>query len=179
MAAPVPIADPAIFGVVFGAALLLWGRRLFWLLVAVSGFLAGWHFAGGLVPERALLPVALVAGLIGAVLALALQKFAVVFTGLILGGFFVFQALEMLDARLQPAAAWLAAGVGAVLGAVLLVTLFNWALILLSSVLGAALLLRGAHFQRGVGAAAAVALVLLGIGVQSRFFARRADDPAG
>ena len=164
------IFDTPVLAVCFGAALLLFGRRLFWLLVAVSGFLAGMHLALGLVPENARLVIALVAGVIGAVLAVALQKFAIAFTGFITGGFLTMQALTLLSLRLEPVILWVVVFVGAVIGAVVLVTLFKWALIILSSVMGAGLLLNGAHLQRGIATGAMIALVLIGIGVQSRIF---------
>lgn len=166
-------ADPALLGLALGALLLLFGRRLFWLMVAVSGFLAGMHLAAGLVPERSLFLVALLAGVIGAVLAVVLQKVAIAFTGFAAGGYFAMQLLPMLRVHLDPAVMWIVVFICAVIGAVALLTLFGWALIVLSSAVGAALVVDALHLQHGVAAAAMLGLIVLGVAVQARLFPAR------
>ena len=39
------MARMAFFNIIIGFVLLLFGRRLFWLLVAVSGFMVGFQFS--------------------------------------------------------------------------------------------------------------------------------------
>jgi hypothetical protein len=72
-----------------GIALLLAGRRLFWLFVGVVGFFAGLRFALQVLGPRADLRwiVALAAGLLGIVLAIALQRLAVALAGFFVGGY--------------------------------------------------------------------------------------------
>ena len=164
------LIEPPVIGVCLGTVLLMFGRRVFWLLVATSGFVAGLHFAVGLVPEHARILVALIAGVIGAVLAVVLQKIAIALTGFVAGGYFTMQLLPLLQIRMEPAVNWIAIFIGAVLGAVLLVTLFNWALVVLSSIAGATLVTNAFHLQRGAAAGTMLALILLGIAVQSRLF---------
>ena len=75
---------------VVGVAMLFLGRKLFWLLVGVIGFLIGLMVATDLFqaqPEWIILLVALVGGVIGALLALFVQNIAVAAAGFLLGGY--------------------------------------------------------------------------------------------
>src|SRR5438132_12657733 len=79
----------AIVGALIGAVILFFGRKLFWLCVAAVGFAAGVEIAPHLVHEPSpllALAVALVLGLIGALLALFLQKVAIAVLGFLAGG---------------------------------------------------------------------------------------------
>src|SRR5881396_4443459 len=81
---PIPILS-----VLIGAVILFFGRKLFWLCVAAVGFVAGVELAPHLVNEPSpllLLTVAIVLGLIGALLALFLQKVAIAVFGFLAGG---------------------------------------------------------------------------------------------
>src|SRR5213595_2081728 len=79
----------AIVGALIGIVILLFGRKLFWLCVAAVGFAAGVEIAPHLVNEPSpllALTVALVLGLIGALLALFLQKIAIAVLGFLAVG---------------------------------------------------------------------------------------------
>src|SRR6266446_8650500 len=81
---PVPI-----IGLIIGAVILLFGRKLFWLFVAAVGFAAGVEFAPHLIHEPSpllALTFALVLGFIGALLAIFLQKIAIAVVGFLAGG---------------------------------------------------------------------------------------------
>ena len=72
-----------------GAALLAFGRKLFWLLVAVIGFVVSFYLSSqffGDQPGWLILVIALVAGGLGAVLALFLQQLALGLAGFLGGG---------------------------------------------------------------------------------------------
>ena len=132
----------AIVGALIGTVILFFGRKLFWLCVAAVGFAAGVEIAPHLVHEPSpllALAVALVLGLIGALLALFLQKVAVAVLGFLAGGklagaiaaaFFVHYAQYSTFIFL----------IGGVVGAILLLALFDWALIVVSSLIGAHLI---------------------------------------
>ncbi len=145
-----------------GVALLLFGRRLFWLFVAVIGFMAGWYLAMG--SERhpgtgAGLVIALVAGLIGLVLALVVQKVAVALAGFFVGAYLVAGALGWHLPPLRPGQQLVLLLAG-VVAAVLALALFDLALILYSAVAGAGLVLENVHLHLA-GNAHLVALVVL------------------
>src|SRR6266581_2743184 len=79
----------AIVGALIGAVILFFGRKLFWLCVAAVGFAAGVEIAPHLVHEPSpllALTVAVVLGIIGALLALFLQKVAIAVLGFLAGG---------------------------------------------------------------------------------------------
>jgi hypothetical protein len=132
----------AIVGALIGVVILLFGRKLFWLCVAAVGFAAGVEIAPHLVHEPSLLlalTVALVLGLIGALLALFLQKVAIAVLGFLAGGklagaiaaaFFIHYGQHSTIVFL----------VGGFIGAILLLALFDWALIVVSSLIGAHLI---------------------------------------
>jgi Domain of unknown function (DUF4203) len=131
-----------IVGALIGVVVLLFGRKLFWLCVAAVGFLAGIELAPHFVTEPSpllQLTVALVLGLLGALLAFLLQKIAIAVLGFLAGGklagaiaaaFFVHYAQYSTVIFV----------VGGLIGALLLLALFDWALIVVSSLIGAHLI---------------------------------------
>src|SRR2546427_8738002 len=78
-----------VVGALIGIVVLFFGRKLFWLCVAAVGFAAGVELAPHLVTEPSpllALTIAVVLGLIGALLALFLQKIAIAVLGFLAGG---------------------------------------------------------------------------------------------
>jgi len=74
--------------VLVGAFLLGFGRSLYWLFVGGVGFLAANTLASRLLegsPRMLVLAIAVAAGLLGALLAILLQKFAVGLAGFLAG----------------------------------------------------------------------------------------------
>ena len=131
-----------ILSILIGVVILLFGRKLFWLCVAAIGFAAGVELAPHLVQDPSALlslTIALLLGIIGALLALFLQKIAIAVLGFLAGGklagaiaaaFFVHYAQHSTIIFV----------VGGVIGAILLLVLFDWALIVVSSLIGAHLI---------------------------------------
>jgi hypothetical protein len=143
---PIVLHYPLVY-LVLGVLLLLLGRRLFWLFVGVAGFVAGVEAAPYLLPHQTelfMLVVALVLGILGALLALFLQKVAIALAGFAVGGYLtmVLAAPLLGGTGIQYPGAWLCFLIGGILGAILLFAFFNWALIILSSMHGAQLILR-------------------------------------
>jgi hypothetical protein len=161
----------AIVGTLIGIVTLLFGRKLFWLCVAAVGFAAGVEIAPHLVHEPSpllALTVALVLGLIGALLALFLQKIAIAVLGFLAGGklagaiaaaFFVHYAQYSTIIFVA----------GGVVGAILLLVLFDWALIVVSSLIGAHLIVfQGAITLPPSGSTILfIGLAIIGIMVQA------------
>ena len=131
-----------IVGALIGAVILFFGRKLFWLCVAAIGFAAGVELAPHLVHEPSALlslTIAILLGIIGALLAVFLQKIAIGVLGFLAGGklagaiaaaFFVHYAQHSTIVFV----------IGGIIGAVLLLVLFDWALIVVSSLIGAHLI---------------------------------------
>jgi Domain of unknown function (DUF4203) len=169
-----------IIGVIVGAAILLFGRKLFWLFVAALGFAVGLEIAAYFMHEPPVwmtLVIALGLGLLGALLAIMLQKLAIAVAGFIAGGrlasalvaaFFVdyshYQGITFV--------------IGGILGALLLLALFDWVLILLSSAEGAHLISNGIVLPQKGATILFCALVVIGIVVQGSMLrgSRRAAD---
>ncbi|HEU0274570.1 MAG TPA: DUF4203 domain-containing protein [Candidatus Udaeobacter sp.] len=131
-----------IVGALIGAVVLLFGRRLFWLCVAAVGFAAGVEIAPHLVHEPSpvlALTVALVLGVIGALLALFLQKIAIAVLGFLAGGK-VAGAIAAAFFVQYSQYSTVTFVIGGIIGAILLLVLFDWTLIVVSSLIGAHLI---------------------------------------
>ncbi len=139
---PVTGVSLPVISACIGAVILFFGRKLFWLCVAALGFAAGVQLAAHLVHEPTpllQLTLALLLGFIGALLSLFLQRIAVALAGFLAGGRL---AVGLLATFLVDYAAhyWLAFLLGGIIGALALLFVFNWALILVSSLIGAHLI---------------------------------------
>ncbi|HEY4283538.1 MAG TPA: DUF4203 domain-containing protein [Chthoniobacterales bacterium] len=165
---PLELSTP-IVGALVGVVILLFGRKLFWLCVAAVGFAAGVEIVPHLIQQPSpllLLTFALVLGFIGALLALFLQKLAIAVAGFLSGGKL---AVAVAAAFVGNAAQyyWISFIVGGVIGAILLLLLFDWALIFLSSIVGA-YLIQGVTTLPSTGAAILfMVLVIIGVLVQA------------
>jgi len=160
---PIPILSALI-----GAIILLLGRKLFWLCVAAVGFAAGVEATPYLFHEpKSLLTLtlALVLGFLGALLALFLQKIAIAIVGFLAGGrlaigiaatFFAHQAHYFGITFL----------IGGIVGALLFLALFDWALIVFSSAVGAYLIQSAVTLPSSGSAILFVVLAAIGIVVQ-------------
>jgi hypothetical protein len=132
----------AIVGALIGIVILFFGRKLFWLCVAAVGFAAGVEIAPHLVHEPSpllALTVALVLGLIGALLALFLQKIAIAVLGFLAGGKLAGAIAAAFFVQYAQYSTIIFV-VGGIIGAILLLVLFDWALIVVSSLIGAHLI---------------------------------------
>ncbi|MCI0399644.1 MAG: hypothetical protein L0332_28880 [Chloroflexi bacterium] len=153
-----------------GTAVLLLGRHLFWLFVAVAGFLLGWNAATEFLPANqpdwVVILVAVVVGLIGAVLAVFLQAVAVGVAGFVVGGYILLGLLDFAGFEAGNLT-WLAFLVGGIIGAVLVLAVFDWALIFLSSLIGANLIVETLALESPLRIVVFLVLVLVGIAVQA------------
>ena len=166
-----------------GILLLLFGRSLFWLFVAIAGFAAGIEATTYLFPHQTelfVLVVALVLGLIGALLAIFLQKLAIVVAGFIAGGHLaaVMGAPLLAGEGIKLPVAWICFVAGGILGAILLYIFFNWALIILSSLYGSHLILREFVPRHHYLALFIILLALVGIVFQASTYRKRRAVPA-
>jgi hypothetical protein len=158
--------------ILVGLLLLVAGRRLFWLFVAVVGFVVGVEAAHYILPHQTelfTLVVALVLGLMGALLAIFLQKVAIAIAGFAGGGYLavVIGAPLLGGVGTRYPGAWLCFLVGGILGAILLMVFFNWALIILSSLHGAHLILRGLSAPSHYFTLLLLVIALVGIFIQA------------
>jgi hypothetical protein len=155
-----------ILHILAGAAILLLGRRLFWLFVAVVGFLASFDIVPLLLPGRpewVTLLVGIVIGGIGALLAVALQYVAAAVVGFVAGSY-ASAPLALLLAGHGASGVTLLGGIA---GAVLMVVLFDWTLIVLSALAGARAVLVPLGLEGTLAIIAWLVLAALGVAFQA------------
>ena len=159
----------AVLNILIGVGLLFFGRRAFWLFVAAAGFLAGLSLANNLLqgPEWVGLVVGLGIGLLAALFAVLVQRFAIGAAGFLVGGYIALQTLPLLNLE----GGWatvLAFMIGGVIGLILVGIFLDWALISLSSLAGAALVVDALSLEAGLGTVVFVILVVVGVVFQAR-----------
>jgi Domain of unknown function (DUF4203) len=170
MTLPIPILS-----VLLGVIILFFGRKLFWLCVAAVGFAAGMEVAPHLMHEPTpvlQLSVALILGFVGALLALFLQKIAIAVAGFLAGGKL---AMALVGAFIAEGARYpgITFIVGGIIGAILLLLVFDWALIVMSAVVGAYLIGHTIILPPTGATILFIALAAIGIVVQAAGFRRR------
>jgi hypothetical protein len=164
-----PFAISLLLTVLAGFAILLFGRQLFWLFVGVVGFIVAFELASQFLadqPEWIILLIALLAGVIGAVLSVFVQYGVVAVTGFLAGGFLAQSLLRGLEATPPDWLLWLALIIGGLLGAILVLVVFDWALILLSSITGATMLVQMLELPAVIEVVIFVTLLIIGIAFQ-------------
>ncbi|HLW35761.1 MAG TPA: DUF4203 domain-containing protein [Chthoniobacterales bacterium] len=171
MSLPIPILS-----VLIGAVVLFFGRKLFWLCVAAIGFAAGMEVAPQLMHEPTpilQLSIALVFGFVGALLAMFLQKIAIAIAGFLAGGKL---AAGLMAAFVVESANhyWITFIIGGIIGMILLLSLFDWALIVMSAAVGAYLISHTVTLPPTGTTLLLVGLAIVGITVQASAFRRRA-----
>ncbi len=160
-------------GLAVGATLLLFGRRLFWLLLTAVGLLIGFTVSQRILPQSELwvsLVVGLLAGLVAVALALFIQKLAVALAAFVVGGY---AALWLsthvgLFAGVSEAAPWIVFLVGGAVAALCGQFFFRLALVVISSVAGAFLVVQALPLEPQWTGLALGGLVLFGLFSQRR-----------
>jgi len=158
-----------IFLIVLGAILLLVGRKFFWFFVGAVGFIAGVALVPLFLPgqpEWLFLLIALFAGLVGALIAVFLQGLAIWIGGFLAGGYLTLSFLNYLNLQVGNLA-WVPFVLGGIIGAALVIVLFDWALIILSSLTGASLVVQNIQFTGYTATWVFFVLLIVGIVVQA------------
>jgi hypothetical protein len=166
--------------VIVGALLLVFGRRLFWFFVAASGFAAGVTAANlaGVESEGVSLIIGVALGLLGALAATLFQKFAIVLAGFLAGAFIAlrFGAEFGLGSGSGFGLFVIAASVA---GAVLMSIVFDAALVGLSALAGASLVVEGLQLRGSTSLPVFVVLFLVGVAVQSAWMRPKQRETRG
>lgn len=154
--------------IVAGILLLAAGRKLYWLFVAIIGFVAGMALATMYIntdTEWIKWLIAVGVGIVGGVLAIGLQKVAVGAAGFIAGGYGLMYFLEIIGVKMGDVT-WPFFIAGGIVGAVLVLAMFEFALILLSSVVGSTLISQSIDLTGWLTIIVFLALVFIGILIQ-------------
>jgi hypothetical protein len=165
----------AFFSMILGILLLFLGRRLFWLFVGVAGFIAGLTLAPQLISgqsELTILLIAIIAGIIGAFLAIMLEGLAILIAGFLAGGYLLTTLVVSIGISVsaEPSVIYI---IGGIAGLLLVAVFFDWAIIILSALLGADILMQFVHISSSAYWLVFLGLVVIGIAVQAGFWHRR------
>jgi hypothetical protein len=162
-----------LVSVLLGAALLFAGRRLIWLFVGALGFVFGMQLASLLpqLSETTVLVIGLVFGVAFGLLAIFLQRMAIGIAGFLAGGFILTTFLTRLG--VESLSNWVVYIIGGVIGIFLVLLLFDWTLIVFSSLAGAALLLQSFSTQTPAGVLIFILLAAVGIIIQGGLMLRK------
>jgi MFS family permease len=166
----------AFLTLALGILLLLFGRRAFWIFVGVAGFIAGLTFATMFMhgqPELVILLIAIVAGIIGAFLAIMLEGLAILIAGFLAGGYLATTLAVSLGMTIA-SGNWVVYIIGGIIGLILVAALFDWAIIILSVLLGADLIMSGLSIPSSPYYWVIIlVLIVVGIVVQAGYWHRR------
>lgn len=167
----------SLFRLLLGIAMLTMGRRLYWLFLGGVGFVFGFDLAGRMVhgqPHDVILVIALISGVIGAALALFLQKFAIITGGFFAGGYLLIGLLKEFGTGASHYY-WILFLIGGIAGALLMKVLFSWTLVILSSAIGSILILQTWHLSQQTKNLLLIFLLVLGIAIQYGLFGRKSS----
>jgi len=154
--------------IILGLIMLVSGRKLFWLFVAIVGFLVGMEFTDLLLVDQpiwAKLLGGLGAGLLGALLAIFVQRVAFVVAGFFGGAYLALMLAHPLGVG---GAGLLLPVAGGAIGAIVAALLMDWAIIVLSCLVGAGAIVSRLGLRDVNTAIVFLVLVIVGILVQSK-----------
>ncbi|MES0359778.1 MAG: DUF4203 domain-containing protein [Anaerolineales bacterium] len=164
-----------ILRILMGTVLLFAGRKLYWLFIAVVGFIAGFLLTNSLVPQSStwlLILIGLIIGSLCALLAIFLNRLAVALVGFFGGGLLATQLLAYFEVG-SGDFTWISFIVGGIIGIILAVFLFDWALIVFSSLFGAILIGTAWDNPSALINLFLLVLFLVGIGIQAGLMYRQ------
>ncbi len=165
------MSSVTLVSLITGLLLLLAGRKTFWLFLGLAGVAVAVAFVPRILPDldqQTLLLVSIGAGILGGILAFVFSRVLVWVGGCVAGGYLGVIAWQTVAPG--PSFPWMAAVVGGLLGMLVAKFLFESALVLASSAVGAALLVHVSGLEGTSGLAALVVLTAAGIIVQGRLW---------
>ncbi len=157
-----------IIYIILGIMLLMLGRKLFWLFSGAIAFVFGIEFIPLFLhgqSQHVIWIIALVLSIIAIILAFVIQKIGLGVAGFMAGGYVAMSIVNELKVHI-PWLPWVLFLAGGVIGVVFTLVLFDWALILLSSLTGAFLLVQVTGFSLPLAKILFVLLVAMGIATQ-------------
>ena len=163
-----------VINLILGSALLIAGRKLFWLFVGAAGFLTGLQLAPRFWqgPDLLAIIIGLVIGVIFALLAIFLQALVIGIAGFLIGGYILTTLAALLGMDLAGVMTWIVYIVGGIIGFLLVSFLFDWAIITLSSLAGASLIIQSFLPQGAVRGILFFLLFLAGVVIQGSILRR-------
>ena len=155
--------------IILGIVLLIFGRKLFWLFSGAIAFIFGVEFIPLFLhgqSQHVIWIIALVLSIIAVILAFVMQKIGLGVAGFMAGGYVAMSIVNELKVHI-PWLPWVLFAAGGIIGVMLTLVLFDWALILLSALSGAFLLVQVMGFSLHLTQILFVCLVAMGIVTQA------------
>jgi len=157
----------SLIALIIGGVLLFFGGRYYWLVAGGVGFLFGTNIGsapdGGVITGSAL-AMGLLFGLIAMVAAVLVTKFALGITGFLVGGIFMVRLLEAIGWDLG--STLVAFLIGGIMGLVFVIAAQDWALIFLSVITGAGIIINALEVDPASAQFVYIVLVIIGFGFQ-------------
>jgi len=153
-----------------GGGLLLFGRKLFWVFIGAAGFLGGLSAGQSLLENQPFWYAWVMGGVCAIILVMLvklLKNIAFGIGGFILGAYLANGFLEILHLDVGTLQ-WLILLAAGAMGAILMLTLFEWALVILSSTVGALLISQSIPLDPPASQIIFFGLIILGIMIQIR-----------
>lgn len=157
----------AFIALLVGGALLFLGGRYYWLVAGGLGFLVGTSLAsapGGGVVTGSAVAMGLLFGFLAALGSVLVTKFALGITGFLVGGIFMVRFMQALGWDLG--STLVAFLIGGIIGFFFVVASQEWALIFLSVMTGAAIVVNALAVEPVNAQFVYLGLAFLGIVVQ-------------
>ena len=160
-----------------GISLLIWGRKLFWLFVAAAGFIAGIQIAARMIggPEWVGIAIGIFIAIGAALLAVFLKTIAIGVAGFLMGGS-VLTGIVSLFGMNSGMLYWGLFLVGGIGGIILISMFFDLALIWLSSMAGAYLVMGLVPLTGVWRILAFVAVLFVGVIYQTSQWRKNGDN---
>jgi hypothetical protein len=156
-----------ILYIVIGVILLILGRKFTWSFTAGLVFYLFMEFtAKGLfdIPDILILPIGIIMGISGGLLAAALRRITIPVAGVLAVGY-LFSLLAGVF-KWFPAQPWMPYAAGGLLGLVFIVGATDWTLTVLSSMMGALMVIKGSSIGSTWMMAAFLGITLAGVVIQ-------------
>jgi hypothetical protein len=152
-----------------GAMLMIQGRKLYWLFVGGIGFFVTLSLLdpsiSGMNDQTALI-ISVIVAFLGALMAIFLNRLAIFVGGFLGGGYMLIVLVELFGFRLGTLNSMLFL-VGGVVGALIVSSAFDGALIFYSSVLGAAMVVQASELSPLWRLVAVPLCAVVGMGLQA------------
>jgi len=165
----------SILQAIFGLAMLTFGRRLYWLFVGGVGFALGFTLAARFLessPLWTMLLIGLAVGVLAALAAVIMNRLVLGIAGFLVGGYLAAQVIEMINLTMD-LPVWLVFVIGGALCALLVAILFDWALVAITSLVGAASLVQLLNASSQLSLVLIAVLVVIGFFIQGRALVRK------
>jgi len=166
-----------IFSAFIGFTILILGRQIFWVSVAGLGFVLGMNYAMQYFQgsSEIILMVSLGAGILGAILGYTLQRAAAGLIGFLAGWYLTTILLNTINLNIGQYTIILTT-IGGLIGVGLISLLFDWSLILLSSLAGASIIAQSIQTRPSFNTAIFLILFVLGFIIQGILFTNEKND---